>query len=203
MSSLSQTRDAILSAARSLFAQYGFKKTSMDDVARLAHVGKGTIYRHFENKEDLFAVLIQRESEALIHNLALEVKRAPDTEAKVRAFVEYRMLHFKELASRLQLTDETIMELLPLADGARKEYFEKEIDLLAEVFSTGHRSGLFDVKRPRLVAVVVLASLQGMEITLLRMRETLELEEGTAEALRIFFRGLANPVRPPTPPGKE
>ncbi len=44
----------ILSAAERTFASFGYKATTMDLVARLANVGKGTIYTFFKNKEELF-----------------------------------------------------------------------------------------------------------------------------------------------------
>lgn len=52
-------RDAILKAALHLFAQRGYYGTAVPDIAELAGVGTGTIYRYFENKEDLVnAVLV-------------------------------------------------------------------------------------------------------------------------------------------------
>jgi AcrR family transcriptional regulator len=45
----------ILEAATELFIEQGYRKTSVDEVARRAHVAKGTIYTHFENKAMLLA----------------------------------------------------------------------------------------------------------------------------------------------------
>jgi len=47
-------RDAILDAATSVFSRYGFKKTSMDDVARAAGLSRQGLYLHFATKEALF-----------------------------------------------------------------------------------------------------------------------------------------------------
>lgn len=44
----------ILEAATKSFTQFGYKATTMDLVAKLANVGKGTIYTFFKNKEELF-----------------------------------------------------------------------------------------------------------------------------------------------------
>lgn len=44
----------IMAAAISLFARYGYKKTTIDDIASELHIAKANIYRHFENKEDLY-----------------------------------------------------------------------------------------------------------------------------------------------------
>ncbi len=52
----------ILDAAAELIQRWGYKKTAVDDIARLAGVAKGTIYLHWKTREDLFAALLLRES---------------------------------------------------------------------------------------------------------------------------------------------
>jgi TetR/AcrR family transcriptional repressor of mexJK operon len=51
-------RHAVLEGAKSVFLRHGFGGASMDDVAAAAGVSKMTVYRHFANKEALFAGLI-------------------------------------------------------------------------------------------------------------------------------------------------
>ena len=57
-------RDAILDAAEQLFAQFGYRRTSMDDVARRAGVAKGTLYLYFDGKVALFRAMQSRNAEA-------------------------------------------------------------------------------------------------------------------------------------------
>lgn len=52
-------RKDILHAATNSFAMFGYKATTMDQVAKLANVGKGTIYTFFKTKEELFDEIIQ------------------------------------------------------------------------------------------------------------------------------------------------
>ena len=52
-------REAILGAALELFGRYGYRRTSIDDIARAAGVAKGTVYLYVENKEALFRTLSQ------------------------------------------------------------------------------------------------------------------------------------------------
>ena len=54
-------KDQIIEAARLLFHKYGFKKVSMDEIAREAEVTKRTIYSYFSSKEDLLKYFIQEE----------------------------------------------------------------------------------------------------------------------------------------------
>lgn len=50
-------RAALLDAALKLFGQYGYRRTSIDDIAREADVAKGTVYLSFASKEELFRAL--------------------------------------------------------------------------------------------------------------------------------------------------
>jgi len=62
---------AIIEAATKSFSAFGYKATTMDQVAKLANVGKGTIYTFFKNKEELFGEIIS--------NLITEMKQAAET----------------------------------------------------------------------------------------------------------------------------
>jgi TetR/AcrR family transcriptional regulator, repressor of fatR-cypB operon len=50
----------ILKAARELFVSKGFRETTLDEIARHAEFGKGTLYNYFESKEDLFSGIIEQ-----------------------------------------------------------------------------------------------------------------------------------------------
>lgn len=52
--SLDIRRDELCEKALKVFAQYGYKKTSLDDIAKESNVSKGTIYNYFKNKEDVY-----------------------------------------------------------------------------------------------------------------------------------------------------
>lgn len=56
---MGRKRLAILRAARKAFLDGGYARTSMDTIAKAAEVGIKTLYRHFENKDDLFSAVMQ------------------------------------------------------------------------------------------------------------------------------------------------
>jgi len=56
---MSRKRFLIVSAARQAFLEGGYAKASMDTIAKAAGVGIKTLYRHFENKDDLFSAVMQ------------------------------------------------------------------------------------------------------------------------------------------------
>src|SRR5690242_10652243 len=59
-------KESILLEAARAFARYGFRKASIDQIARKAGVAKGTVYLAVESKEDLFYQVLHREVRAWI-----------------------------------------------------------------------------------------------------------------------------------------
>src|SRR3984893_16587879 len=51
--------NAIVLAGLELFARYGYRKTSIDDIAQAAQVAKRTVYLHFENKAAVFLAILE------------------------------------------------------------------------------------------------------------------------------------------------
>ncbi len=60
-----QRREQLVGVARALFAEKGFGGTSVEEIALRADVSKPVVYEHFGGKEGLYAVIVDREVEAL------------------------------------------------------------------------------------------------------------------------------------------
>jgi AcrR family transcriptional regulator len=97
-----RNREAVVEAARKLMATAGLD-TQMDDIAREAGVGVGTVYRHFPNKEDLIYALAEHRFERLA-KLAHEALAEDDPGP---AFVRYLYR-----GAELQVTDRSLSEIM-------------------------------------------------------------------------------------------
>jgi AcrR family transcriptional regulator len=64
------TRQALLSAARDLFAAQGYQETSIEAVARASRVTRGALYHHFKDKQDLFSAVFDLEEQKLTTTVA-------------------------------------------------------------------------------------------------------------------------------------
>jgi AcrR family transcriptional regulator len=70
--------DRILDAAAELMLRWGYNKTTIDDIARLAGVAKGTIYLHWKTREDLFSALMRREYIRLMDDIKQRISGDPE-----------------------------------------------------------------------------------------------------------------------------
>ena len=70
--------ERILDAAAALLVRWGYRRTSIDDVAREAGIGKGTIYLHWKGKNDLFRAAIWRANQQVSEDLKQRIAADPE-----------------------------------------------------------------------------------------------------------------------------
>jgi AcrR family transcriptional regulator len=85
-------REAILEAAVSVFIRYGFKKTSMDDLARAAGLSRQGLYLHFPTKEALFKAMVAHSVEAMRVG-AREALARDDLDVEERVLAAFCAVH--------------------------------------------------------------------------------------------------------------
>ncbi len=81
----------ILDAAMTLILHYGYHKTTLEDIAREAGVGKGTLYLHWNTREALFAALMLREKVAMAADIQQRLSHDPEG-ATLRGLLKHATL---------------------------------------------------------------------------------------------------------------
>lgn len=81
-------REQIIDGAHRVFTRMNFDAASMNDVAREAGVSKGTIYVYFQNKEELFAALMEREKSRFRDALRNILDESSDVETGLIKFAQ-------------------------------------------------------------------------------------------------------------------
>lgn len=88
-------REDLLAAAERLFAEKGYYHTTMEDIARTAEYGTGTIYLYFKRKEDLYEVLLERKITEYIAHMQEAVESAAAPADKVRMLIRAKLAFFE------------------------------------------------------------------------------------------------------------
>lgn len=155
-------QEEIFRAAEKLFSEKGFEATTMDDIATAAEFAKGTLYKHFESKDELFTELVATKIEA-VHAIFRDIIAAGDrTKELVRSIIHAQLRYFEENLSFLKILIAENSRIL-LKDGSetrnmvRKKYLE-HTELFAEVLQQVNTS-----TAPRTADIISLAcALTGM-----------------------------------------
>jgi AcrR family transcriptional regulator len=90
-----RNRDRILEVAKEAFTRHG-ANTSLDDIAKQAGVGPGTLYRHFPTREELLKAVYQTEME----KLAAAARKLADTMAPLEALRAWLLLFVDAVAAK-------------------------------------------------------------------------------------------------------
>jgi AcrR family transcriptional regulator len=84
-------REMILTSALDLFRHYGYRRTSMEDIARAAAVAKGTLYLYFKSKDELFEAICRSLAEQVGEGVTSAEALDLPLEAKLTALMEAKL----------------------------------------------------------------------------------------------------------------
>lgn len=188
------TRDAILDATDRLLAKYGYKKMTIDDLAREVGIGKGSIYLHFKSKEEIALSHIDRIVERLKSNLESILTSRGGCDARLRRMIIERVLfRFDSVQHYSQSLNELLSSLRPRLLERRKRYFEEEARLFARLLDEGKRSGTFAVKDPITTANAILDATNALlpySLSAYELGERKEIEKKTHQVADLILNGL-------------
>jgi AcrR family transcriptional regulator len=119
-----RTRAALLKAALGLFAQHGYERTSIGEIAAEAGVGAGTLYQHFRSKRQLLLVLMDSLLEEL-EALNLELGETGDPKAVLERALHEGLLADRTYAGAYRAWREAVLSDLEL----------RELDLQVEAWT--------------------------------------------------------------------
>jgi len=136
--------DRILDAADRLLARYGYRKMTVDDLAKEAGIGKGTVYLSFESKADVALACIDRMVARLIERLEGLVTSPGDAGQRLEAMLVERVMHrFDYARPHSASLDELLASIRRPLLERRRGYFRAEARVFATVLEQGAAAGRF------------------------------------------------------------
>jgi|SRR3954466_13180705 AcrR family transcriptional regulator len=188
-------RDAILDATDELLKKFGYRKMTIDDLAREVGIGKGTVYLHFSSKEEIALSHIDRIIERLKTRLS-EIANSPITaDQKIkRMLVERVMFRFDSVQHYTTSLNELLAQVRPRLLERRKRYFGEEASMFAKVLSQGKIDGVFhgspvDVSR---ILIVATNALLPYSLSTSELGSRDEIEERTMQLADVLLNGIIN-----------
>ncbi len=184
-------RENIILTAQRLFARFGLRKTTVDEIIRVAKIAKGTFYKYFPDKEALFLEVVEKESASLITAVREAVVEESTPQEKMKAYLITKVRKISELVNFYQVTRETVDEYWPRIEGVREKYLQEEQKIVFEVLKDGISKGELNVINPKLTAYAVVIAVKGLEITWMIEASPMELEKGVDLLLDVLFNGIS------------
>lgn len=190
-------RQLILEAATKSFSLFGYKATTMDQVSKLANVGKGTIYTFFKNKEELF--------DEIISSLIKDMKAVAEQEIKHDSTIDenvnrvlFRLLEFRKSH---QLTIKLFQEEREIGTQAVVDVVQRVeqaiINYMKGIIQEAIDRGEIKPCNPEITAFVMLKMYVSLIFDWEQQHMPLDKEEISKLFRLYFFDGLSNkPLHP-------
>ncbi len=182
--------ELILAAAGGLFSYYGIKKTTVEDIAKKAKIGKGTIYSYFKSKEDIFEAFIDAEVSGMEGKLNAEIENPVTASGKLKAFVKFHMNAIKKFSGFFPRFHEEYLEYYGYIEKIRKKYDKEEQEQIEKILTWGVEIGEFEISDVKLTAFTLLVAMKGMEFHWGGGYKEGEADSKIETMMNILFKGI-------------
>ena len=185
--------DKILQAAEVLFAEKGFYLTTLEEIARGAHLAKGTIYLHFKNKRDLFISVIEKKLDVLLKKIKNEIQKEDSPSNKIRKVIETQLKFLEQ--------NRNFFKILQSLSGEYKREMEKELaerviqknarylEMLQRLILQAIRRKEIKPLNTRKLAVILVGMVHSLTINWISQKERGSLFEDHDLVWEIFWNG--------------
>ena len=186
-------RDQIINIARGIFGKFGFKKTTLDDIAQGLGKGKSSIYYYFRSKEEIYKEVINKEADTLRNEIYSKVINTDDNpKEKLRNYVLTRMQFLSELTNFNEALRNDYLKNFAFVERLREKYDKEEHSIILNILQEGMDKDIFRLREAGFAAMAFLTAMKGLEVALFIKKEYSigNLEQRLDEMLDIIFYGL-------------
>jgi AcrR family transcriptional regulator len=183
-------RKKVIVSAGKIFSHYGFKKTTMDEIAKALKMGKSSIYYYFESKEDIFEAVVLWEANILRNELTTAIKSADSPIDKMKNYVFVRMKSFEKLANYYNAIFDKNLDHFDFIEHIREKYDREELAILRLILYLGARQKVFSIENSEYTALAIQTTMKGLEVPLFWKKKELNIESRLNAILDVLFYGI-------------
>ncbi len=185
----------IIAAAVEVFAEKGFFKARISDIAGRAGVADGTIYLYFNNKYDILISLFEKE----IGKIIIKVKKRLDQEKDPRRMLEIFVAQHLEMVQKQKSLAEVLQMELRQSNKFMREYrntkFIEYINIISTIIHKGQKMKIFRPEiKPGIAKRMIFGAIdECARLWVLNPNSTYDIDETAAQVSYIFLAGMNQP----------
>jgi TetR/AcrR family transcriptional regulator len=196
-------RQRILDAAREVFFRDGFMDANLDEVAQLSGVAKGTLYRYFESKADLYVAVLSHNGRVFEERMRAAATGSGSPADQIRELGRFYYGHWTRHREYFQifwaLENQSVIGALPAGVVAEvTKLWENCLRILADVIERGVARSDFAPCDAWEVANILWTVANGLiqteHVAPRRRLRGRELDRVFEDMVELFLRGLARPA---------
>ncbi|MFH0826151.1 MAG: TetR/AcrR family transcriptional regulator [Pseudomonadota bacterium] len=187
-------RGEILQAALRLFSEKGYHNVSMHHIAKEAVFGIGTLYKYFNNKEELYKSIITGVAERFHHAIMQALEQEQNPLQAVKNHIALRRLVFFDNLPVVRLyfaeTGGAGMNIRAGFDRELLKQHDEFIDKLASVLERGVKEGVFRALDPFQMALALDGIINTFLFRMMEDPDRFRIHDDLSSAADIFFEGV-------------
>lgn len=184
-----ERRSVILASAEDSFAEHGYHKAAMDDIARRSGVSKPILYQFFSGKRELYIALLKEHADRTHNRLTEALNTAPTNSARVHLMVETTFIFADEHPQGFRLIFDGDLVNDPEVDAIGRYLTDTSVAHIAPVFAA--QAGV-SAHKARLVATAVVLATYASAREWLDSGRKLPRDEAAQAVTQFIFRGMAS-----------
>lgn len=185
--------EQIVTAALRCFVQYGYTKTSLDDIANAIGIKKTSLYYYYKNKEAIFREVVETDAIRLQKIIRKKLSREKTARGKLILLHKTKLKFFREKHKTLDLSVQAMLEMKPIIEKIFQEFRSRDIDFAKEIIKEGIVNGEFreiDVERVADIIRLMMDSLKFREMRSTNVRTSADIDYSKIEKDAEFFLNL-------------
>jgi len=187
----SEVRAQIVDVARKIFTRYGFRKTTMEQIAAASRKGKSSIYYYFPGKEEIFKAVVEKEAGELKQRLDKAIRTDASALEKLKAYILFRLHHVRRVENFYAALNEDSLSHLDFILEIRRNFDQEELNMVQEILEEGMSDGSFQLSSSEIGAIAIATMMKGLELPLLLSDEHKTDRAALLEDLiRVLFFGI-------------
>jgi AcrR family transcriptional regulator len=153
-------------------------------------MGKSSLYYYFENKEDLFKAVIEKELDLFRTQLQKAVREAPTPQEKLKSFGLCRMKYLRSLENAYRAVKDTDLSHYEFVRSTRESHERFERETAKQILQEGADQGIFSVENAELASRMLIMALKGLEQEWTLQGEAMDIEKTIDRLLHVLLYGI-------------
>lgn len=180
----------LIEVARELFAKNGKKDVTMNDIAEASKKGRRTLYTYFNNKEEIYKAVIDKELDQVIERLYLVTAETTEPDIKLTNHIITHLDAIKYIVTRNGSLRADFFHDIYEVERTRRKVDVKEIALIKKILIEGVAKRVFKNMDTDLSAMIIFYAIKGLEVPYIRQNISDEFEKNKKSIVEFVLQGI-------------
>ncbi len=187
---MSNTKKMLIEVARQLFAENGKKDVTMNDIAEASKKGRRTLYTYFNNKEEIYKAVIDKELDTILDRLTVVSTQKTEPDIKLTNHILTHLDAVKNVVERNGSLRADFFHDIYEVERKRRKIDVMEIALIRSIIMEGIEKNIFKRMDIDLSSMIIFYAIKGLEVPYIRQNISSEFERNKNSIVDFIFTGI-------------